>query len=59
MIDKNKCVSCGTCLNACPVNAISFDKNGKAVIDPKLCIKCGTCQAVCPVNAIKINEQGE
>ena len=56
MIDKQKCISCGACVSACPVNAIKFDENGKAVIDPKICIKCGTCQAICPVNAINIEE---
>lgn len=54
MIDKNKCISCGACISACPVGAISFDENGKAQIDPNICIKCGTCQSICPVGAIKI-----
>lgn len=57
MVDKQKCISCGACVSACPVNAISFDENGKAKIDPKLCIKCGTCQAICPVGAINIEEE--
>ncbi|MBR5012477.1 MAG: 4Fe-4S binding protein [Clostridia bacterium] len=54
MIDKNKCISCGSCVSACPVGAIKFDENGKAEIDPNICIKCGTCEAICPVGAIKI-----
>ena len=54
MVDPKKCIACGTCINMCPVEAISF-KDGKAWIDPNKCIKCGTCEAVCPVNAIKIN----
>ena len=55
MVDKNKCIGCGSCVQLCPVNAISFDGDGKAIIDPNLCIKCGTCEASCPVQAIKIN----
>lgn len=55
MVDKNKCIGCGTCVQLCPVGAISFDEDGKAVIDPNICIKCGTCEASCPVQAIKIN----
>lgn len=54
MVNKQKCVGCGTCVNMCPVEAISFDEDGKAQIDKNICIKCGTCEAVCPVNAIKI-----
>ena len=55
MVDKNKCIGCGTCVQLCPVNAISFDSDGLAIIDPDKCIKCGTCEASCPVDAIKIN----
>ena len=55
MIDKNKCIGCGTCVAICPVEAISFDVDGKAVIDTKKCIRCGACQASCPVEAIEIN----
>jgi len=54
MIDKKKCISCGTCVAICPVGAISFDKDGKAVIDKTKCIQCGACQVSCPVEAIKI-----
>ena len=54
MVDKKKCIGCGTCVQLCPVGAIRFDQNGQAQIDPKICIKCGTCQATCPVEAIKI-----
>ncbi len=56
MVNEQKCIGCGTCVNMCPVGAISFDKNGKAKIDPKLCIKCKTCEGVCPVSAITIKE---
>ena len=51
-IDKSKCISCGTCVAICPVEAISFDSDGKAVINQEKCIKCGACKASCPVNAI-------
>ena len=54
MVDPKKCIGCGTCVNMCPVEAISFDKDGRAIINQDLCIKCGTCEAVCPVSAITI-----
>lgn len=51
-IDKETCVGCGACVGACPVNAISFDGDGKAEINLDICIQCGTCVGTCPVNAI-------
>lgn len=54
MIDKNKCIGCGTCVAICPVEAISFTSDGKAQIDKTKCIRCGACMASCPVEAIEI-----
>ena len=54
MVDKKKCIGCGTCVSICPVEAISFDKDGKAVINKAKCIHCGACEASCPVNAIQL-----
>ena len=53
-VDKKKCIGCGTCVAICPVEAISFDADGKAKIDKEKCIRCGACQASCPVEAINI-----
>lgn len=48
----DKCVSCGSCANECPVGAIS-EGDGKYVIDADTCIDCGTCEAACPNGAIE------
>ncbi len=56
MVNKNKCIACGTCINICPVNAISWGKDGKAEINYEKCIKCHSCESMCPVNAIEIKE---
>ena len=45
------CVSCGTCAEVCPVEAIS-QGDSQYVIDADTCIDCGTCAATCPVGAI-------
>ena len=56
MIDKNKCVKCGICVNHCPVPGKAVDfKNGKdkpPVYDYKKCIRCYCCQEMCPKHAI-------
>lgn len=54
MIDKDKCIACGSCVNICPVNAISFEADGKPQINKEICIKCGSCVVVCPTQAITI-----
>ena len=45
------CVSCGSCVNECPVNAISSGST-QYEIDAGLCVDCGSCAGACPVDAI-------
>lgn len=51
-INKEICIGCGTCVENCPVCAISM-VDGKAEINEDICVHCGTCAGVCPVNAIE------
>ncbi|MBI3037739.1 4Fe-4S binding protein [bacterium] len=44
-----ECVTCGTCLSSCPINAI---KEGEPFVISDRCNDCGTCAEVCPVEAI-------
>lgn len=53
---EKKCVSCGCCIELCPVKAVSVPIVGnKAFIDQKLCIGCGECLCACKFDAIHIN----
>jgi ferredoxin len=47
---NDDCVACGTCIDECPVGAIS--EGDKYSIDPDQCTECGTCASVCPNDAI-------
>ncbi len=47
---NDKCIACGACAGACPMNCIS-QQGEKFVIDEAACISCGTCTGVCPVEA--------
>lgn len=50
----NNCVACGTCIDECPVGAIS---EGEIYhINPDECTECGTCASVCPNEAISLPE---
>ncbi len=52
LVLKNKCVGCGDCIEACPVEAIEL-KKGKATIDNQICINCGICFKTCTYSAIR------
>ncbi len=45
--DREKCVGCGKCERACPMN-VEVTKN----INSPECIRCGMCKNVCPTGAV-------
>ena len=45
----DSCVACGTCIDECPVQAISA---GDIYVISDACIDCGSCADVCPTGAI-------
>jgi len=47
------CEGCGTCVEACPNQALSL-KDGKASVDYNLCLTCGYCVPHCPIFALRI-----
>jgi ferredoxin len=46
------CVACGSCLDECPVDAIS-EGDPIYTIDPEKCNDCGNCVDSCPSDAIE------
>lgn len=47
---ENRCLRCGTCVDACPQHAIT--QAGETLFtDPNRCQLCGTCVEVCPSDA--------
>jgi MinD superfamily P-loop ATPase len=49
-IDQDTCVQCGSCIDHCRFDAISFT-NGTYLVDPTKCEGCAVCTIVCPVKA--------
>ncbi len=59
VLDKTKCVKCGICVDACPVEgkAINFrntETKGFPEFNYAKCIRCYCCQEMCPENAIDV-----
>ena len=52
IVDEELCTTCGTCVDTCPVQAITL--KDKAVIDKENCIDCGACVDICPEEAISL-----
>ena len=73
VIDNDKCIKCGRCVDQCPYDAISkierpcakacgmdairSDEMGRAKIDYDKCVSCGMCLVNCPFGAIADKSQ--
>jgi len=56
-IVSDKCINCGACIEACPVEgkALAFkDVSKPPVYDYSKCIRCYCCQEMCPQKAIEV-----
>ncbi len=52
-----KCIGCGFCRDACPLQAIFWDEGENK---PVICIHCGTCADYCPHNVLAlVDEEAE
>ena len=59
LINQDECSGCETCLERCPMKAITMTEDDRALINPDRCIGCGLCVASCPVEAIKLIRKPE
>lgn len=50
-VDEKKCISCGKCLKACPMN-VEVNNNSRKRKNGTECILCMKCVEECPVNAL-------
>lgn len=48
------CLGYGSCVVACPFDAIKMSKNDLPEIEPKKCVSCGLCTKACPRKIISI-----
>lgn len=55
VIDQERCMNCGLCVDLCPEQAISM--NYTVSIDSSKCTGCGSCINGCPNEAISLSEK--
>ncbi len=48
------CLGFGTCVAACPFDALKMGDKGLPVVDQEKCTGCGTCERVCPKHIIRL-----
>ena len=52
--DPVLCTACGTCIEQCPVSALTM-QDDLPLVNADTCITCFCCQEVCPEKAITLN----
>jgi putative selenate reductase YgfK subunit len=53
-LDQERCITCGACVEVCPLDIPSRGEDGKVDVDVFKCQACGTCAAECPVQAVSM-----
>ena len=56
VLDREKCIGCGLCVDICPVDALRFDVAGKVPLIkyPEECWHCNSCVLDCPEKAMSL-----
>ncbi len=54
IVCSHGCLGLGTCVDACPFDALEMGPEGVPVVDPEKCVGCGTCERVCPQGVIEL-----
>lgn len=54
--EMTTCTQCGACIDICPVQAITRDKNGIVRINKKKCVGCFMCVGFCPEHAMFMHD---
>ena len=49
------CLGLGTCVNACPFDALKMGPDNLPVVNLDRCTGCGTCERVCPKHIITLS----
>jgi len=54
LVCDHGCLGLGTCVAACPFDALHMGPEGLPVVDVEKCVGCGNCERACPVGVIHL-----
>jgi Pyruvate/2-oxoacid:ferredoxin oxidoreductase delta subunit len=57
-INSDECIQCDSCVDDCPINAITNGGNGDVpIIDESICLGCGVCSLNCKSDSLKLEQR--
>lgn len=57
IIEEDMCSGCESCVDRCPVGAISMGEDGVAHVTHEKCLGCGVCEIVCGQGAMSLQKR--
>lgn len=58
LLDQERCVPCGACLDVCPMDVFRTADDGSYLVAfPDDCMACYTCVIDCPKDAITVGPE--
>jgi len=51
-LEKEKCILCGLCVDACPQHVLQMNFDGIFFSRPQDCQYCAVCEEICPQGAL-------
>jgi formate hydrogenlyase subunit 6/NADH:ubiquinone oxidoreductase subunit I len=53
VINKQKCVLCGLCVDSCPEGVLALQASELVFANSQDCVYCATCEETCPEGAVR------
>lgn len=54
-VDREKCVGCGRCVLACPMDVIRMENGRAQAVYIQECMCCAACELECPAGALYVS----